>query len=307
MAPQHPEPTPSVDGPDDVLRAAIDHALDALLSALVLEPAGDDRFRVVADLGRFDQIFGGQVLAQAVVAASATVTDKALHSLHAYFVEAGRPGEPLEVEVDRVRDGRSFSTRRVAIHQGERELLTAIASFHANPDSPEVSDPAPVAPPPHELPLLQTWAANPVPERAELAQNWIDRPPPLEMRLPEPPTFIDGHDADGPRSHWMRLPRPVGDDPVLHAALLAYASDFFLLDMAFRSQPGGLTPLQLAGVSLDHSIWLHRPVRFDEWHLYTQETMAVSGHRGLVRGSIHDTDGHLVASVVQETLVRPSR
>jgi acyl-CoA thioesterase-2 len=298
---------PSTAGPDDELAAAIDHALDALLAALQLEPVGEDRFRVAPDLGRFAQVFGGQVLAQAIVAASATVEGKDPHSLHAYFVEAGVTGEPLEVEVDRVRDGRSFATRRVSVHQGDRELLTAIASFHANPEGLELATPAPSAPAPDELPLLQAWAADPVPERAELGRGWIDRPPPIEMRMTEGPSFLGRPHGMGPRAHWMRLPRPVGDDPVLHAALLAYASDFFLLDMAFRARPSDVDPLELTGISLDHSIWFHRPVHFDRWHLYTHEAVAVSGHRGLVRGSIHDEAGHLVASAVQETLVRPAR
>jgi acyl-CoA thioesterase-2 len=103
----------------------------------------------------------------------------------------------------------------------------------------------------------------------------------------------------------MRLPRAVGDDPVLHAALLAYASDYLLLDMAFRSHPEGGASTQFTGFSLDHALWFHRPVRFDRWHLHTQETLAISGHRGLVRGAVHDTDGHLVATAVQEVLIRP--
>lgn len=103
----------------------------------------------------------------------------------------------------------------------------------------------------------------------------------------------------------MRLPRPVGEDPTLHAALLTYASDYFLLDMAFRSGPEPYDGASVVGYSLDHSLWLHRPVRFDQWHLHTQELVALTGHRGLVRGSIHDADGHLVATVAQEVLVRP--
>ena len=105
----------------------------------------------------------------------------------------------------------------------------------------------------------------------------------------------------------MRLPRDVGDDPLLHTALLAYASDYLLLDMAFRSYPKQVPNAPFTGFSLDHSLWLHHPVRFDRWHLHTQETLAISGHRGLIRGAIHDADGHLVASVMQEVLVRPLR
>jgi acyl-CoA thioesterase-2 len=287
------------------LEGAILDSLDGLLQALALEPLGDDRFRVAAEPGRFDRVFGGQTVAQALLAASATVTGKEPHSLHAYFVEAGTPGQPLDLMVDRVRDGRSVSTRRVAALQGERPLLTLMASFHVNPTAPERADPPPAVPGPGELPLLQDWVRDVPPELVPSSRSWVEQPPPLELRIGEAPNFLGGQPADGSRSHWMRLPRGVGDDPLLHTVLLAYASDYLLLDMVFRSHPQRYTPAGFTGFSLDHAVWLHRPVRFDRWHLHTQQTLALSGHRGLVRGTIHDADGHLVASVVQEVLVRP--
>jgi len=297
----------STDGPDAALGQALLESLDGLLAALALEPLGHDRYRMVGEPGRFDRVFGGQLLAQALVAAGATVPGKAPHSMHAYFVATGSPGEALEVVVDRVRDGRSFATRRVSVLQGDRELLTATASFHDNPPGAELGSLPPEGPPPTELPLLQTWAAAAPTEFLPGTMRWVEMPPPLEMRLAEPPTFFGGPVGEGNRSHWLRLPRDVGEDPVLNAALLAYASDYFLLDMAFRSHPDGPAPGSLGGVSLDHSIWFHRPVRFGGWHVYTQESLALSGHRGLVKGTIHEADGHLVATVVQETLVRPTR
>jgi acyl-CoA thioesterase-2 len=124
------------------------------------------------------------------------------------------------------------------------------------------------------------------------------------MRLSESPSFLSGATASSARSHWMRLPRPVGDDHALNAALLAYASDFFLMDMIFRMHPETLGPDRAHGLSLDHAIWFHRPVRFDTWHLYTQEAVALVGDRGLARGAIHDGDGRGVATVVQEVLLR---
>jgi acyl-CoA thioesterase II len=287
------------------LEGAILDSLDGLLQALALEPLGGDRFRVAAEPGRFDRVFGGQTVAQALLAASATVTGKEPHSLHAYFVEAGTPGQPLDLMVDRVRDGRSVSTRRVAAMQGERPLLTLMASFHVNPTAPERADPPPAVPGPGELPLLQDWVRDVPPELVPSSRSWVEQPPPLELRIGEAPHFLGGQPADGSRSHWMRLPRGVGGDPLLHTALLAYASDYLLLDMVFRSHPQRYTPTGFTGFSLDHAVWLHRPVRFDRWHLHTQQTLALSGHRGLVRGTIHDADGHLVASVVQEVLVRP--
>jgi acyl-CoA thioesterase-2 len=290
---------------DASLERAILVSLDGMLRALELEPLGDDRFRVVNEPGRFDRIFGGQTVAQALVAASATVTDKDPQSLHAYFVEAGTTDQPLDVVVDRVRDGRSMSMRRVTVLQGERPLLIVIASFHANPTGPELADPPPAVPRPDQLPLLQHWVHEAPLDVRPHALTWVEHPPPLDLRIGEAPTFLGGLRTGGARSHWMRLPRDVGDDPVLHAALLAYASDYLLLDMAFRSYPEHDGHTTFTGFSLDHTLWFHRPVRFDHWHLHTQQTLALYGDRGLIRGTIHDADGHLVASVMQEVLVRP--
>ena len=292
---------------DATLERGILDALDVLLRALELDALGDDRFRVEGEPDRFTRVFGGQTVAQALIAASSTVVDKEPHSLHAYFVEAGVPEQPLDLAVDRVRDGRSISTRRVTISQGARALLVAMASFHTNPPSPEIADPPPAVPSPEQVPRLQDWVPRVPPELRLESRTWVDQPPPVELRIGEPPAFLGGSAAQAIRSHWMRLPRDVGDDPRLHAALLAYASDYLLLDMVFRSQPEPFTPKASTGISLDHTIWLHRPVRFDRWHLHTQETIAIAGDRGLVRGAIHDTDGHLVATAMQEGLVRPAR
>jgi len=292
---------------DTLLESAILEALEGLLSALQLEPLADGRFRAPCEPARFDRVFGGQILAQALVAAAATVTGKEPHSVHAAFVEAGMPGEDVELVVDRVRDGRSMSTRQVTVVQQERPLLAAIVSFHKNPPEPEVAAPIPGGPRPEQLPLLQHWAHAMPDEQREHGRAWIERPPPVEIRVGEPPTFLGGPSGNGTRGHWMRLPRDVGDDPLLHAALLTYASDYLLLDMAFRSHPEVSGPGAFTGLSLDHALWSHRPTRFDQWHLHTQETVAIVGHRGLVKGAIHDVDGHLVATVMQEVLVRPSK
>ncbi len=289
------------------LDEAISVSLDGLLHALELEPVGGDRFRVPAEPARFDRIFGGQAIAQALVAATATVAGKLPNSLHAYFVEAGTAGEPLEIGVDRVRDGRSIATRRVTVSQGDRTLLTLIASFHDGPANPEFADPAPEAPAPLDLPLLQDWFRDLPPALAPHGRMWVDQPPPLDMRIGEAPNFAGGPTLQGPRSHWMRLPREVGDDAGLHSALLAYASDYLLLDMMLRSHPERSELTSFSGFSLDHAVWFHRPVRFDRWHLHTQQTQAIAGHRGLVRGLIHDEDGQLVASCMQEVLIRPRR
>ena len=292
------------DRDDEDLQRAILGALDGLLRSLQPEPLQADRFRVHSEANRFGRVFGGQMIAQAMRAAAVTVHDKPPHSLHAYFVKSGYPDEPLDISVERVRDGRSMAARHVTVAQAGEPLLIAMVSFHDNPTGPEFAEPAPQGPNPEELPRLQDWVESTPPELNDRARTWISRPPPLDIRIAEPTYFFGGSRAGGPRSHWMRLPRTIEDDPVLHSVLLAYSSDYLLLDMALRSHPEPVSVESSTAFSLDHSLWLHRPVRFDQWHCHTAELVAVSGHRGLVRGAIHDIDGHLVASTAQEVLVR---
>jgi acyl-CoA thioesterase II len=288
------------------LELTIQRALDSLLRSLQPEALGNDRFRAHSEANRFGRVFGGQMLAQAMQAAAGTVDDKPPHSMHAYFVKSGDPDQPLDITVERVRDGRSMAARRVTVAQGDT-LLIAMVSFHDNPTEPAFAERASHGPHPEQLPRLQDWVESAPPALIERARTWISRPPPLDIRIAEPTSFFGGARATGPRSHWMRLPRSVGDDPVLHSVLLTYSSDYLLLDMALRSHPEPVNVEQSTAFSLDHSMWLHRPVRFEQWHSHTAEVLAISGHRGLVRGVIHDIDGHLVASTSQEVLIRANR
>ncbi len=290
---------------DATLRQATLAALDGVLEAFALKPTSADTFEMVNEPSRFGRVFGGQLIAQGLLAAAATVDGKPPHSVHAYFVEGGASDKPLIATVERVRDGRSMASRRVSITQDGRSLLMLIGSFHASPVEPQLADPPPRIPDPEALPTLQDWVRRSPPEiRPGAEGNWIVNPPPLQIHMPEALRFLGGAAATGTRSHWMRLPRGIGDDPLLHTALLAYASDFFLLDMAFRGHPSGLPASAFTSTSLDHALWFHRPARLDEWLLHTQETVAISGDRGLVRGALHDAQGRLVASVMQEVLVR---
>jgi acyl-CoA thioesterase-2 len=298
--------SPSFDA-DGPLAESILRALDALLGAFGLEPLDDDRFRATNELGRFGRVFGGQTVAQALLAASATVDGKDPHSIHAYFVETGDLAEPLDLHVERVRDGRSVATRRVTVGQCGRTLLTAMVSFETNRAVPTFPRADPVTSSPEDLPLLQEWFRELPDGREAQAGNWIEQPPPFEMRIGEAPSFASGLPGDGPRTHWLRLPRLIGPDPLLHAATLAYGSDYLLLDMTLRAHPERGSSAFLSGFSVDHSLWLHAPVDLHEWHRYTQEAVAISGDRGLVRGAIHHADGHLVATVMQEVIVRASR
>jgi len=282
------------------LGRAINASLDDLLAVLDLRPRGEDAFTVeAARAGPTDRVFGGQLLAQAVTGASATVTGKDIHSLHATFLRAGTPGAPLTIQVARLRDGRSIATREVTVLEGGESLLVAIASFATLGAGPDVTWPAPPVAPPDETPLLQALVGE-----GGNARRWVEQPPAVQLRMPEAPSFMRTVSSDKPRSHWMRLPRSVGADHARNAALLAYASDFFLMDMLFRLHPQDLGPGQTNGFSLDHAVWFHRPVRFDTWHLHTQEAVALVGDRGLARGAIHDAEGRCVASVAQEVLLR---
>jgi acyl-CoA thioesterase II len=307
MSPDEPPRNADLTGPlrGTPLEKSVLDSLDALERALRLEPLSDNRFRATNEKDRFGRIFGGQLLGQAMYAASMTVGDHCPHSLHGYFVQTGDCAAPVDIVVDAVRDGRSMATRRVSVAQGQRILLTALASFHTNPDEPELDQPPLDVPPPEQWPLLQHWVQYAPSGTRINTQTWIDVPPAVEIRIPEPTNFLGGAQASGPRSHWMRVPRGVGDNRALHSALLAYASDYLMLDMAFRNHPGIADFASVAAVSLDHAIWLHRRVQIDQWHLYTQETVALGGHRALIRGTISDVAGRTVATTAQEVLIRP--
>ena len=162
-------------------------------------------------------------------------------------------------------------------------------------------------PGPDELPRLQDWVRDLPPELRRHSVNWVEQPPPLDLRIGEAPTFLGGAPTDGTRSHWMRLPRAGRRRPGAAHGAARVRQRLPAARHGVPLVPGGRYATQFAGFSLDHALWFHRPVRFDRWHLHTQETLAISGHRGLVRGAIHDTDGHLVATAIQEVLVRPTR
>ncbi len=287
-------------------------SLDGLLRALDLERVDRDVFVAVNEPPRFPRIFGGQLAAQAMQAATVTVdqTEGAQpHSIHATYVRSGHLEEPVTYRVDRVRDGRTTATRQVTASQSGRTVLVATVSFHVNGDRPEQIGPGPLTPRPgtpgpDELPTLADWArAAPPPLRERADRMWVELAPPLDVRIGEAFTFLGGAQASGARSHWIRLPRHVGDDPTLHSVLLTYASDYFLLDMATRTHPVRLAEGAPNASTLDHSVWLHRPVHFDRWHLYTQDIVAFVGARGLVAGAIHDTEGSLVATAMQQVLI----
>lgn len=251
------------------------------------------------------RVFGGQVLAQALVAARRTVEeDRVAHSLHGYFILAGDLSTPIVYFVDRLRDGRSFTTRRVTAIQHGEAIFNMSASFQRVEEGVEHQAEMPDVPPPEELaPELDLIreAADRIPEplRPILTQ---DRP--IDFRPVDPYDSFRPDRREPTRHIWFRAIGEVPDDPLCHQAILAYASDYGLLATAL--QPHGLSIHQpdLQVASLDHAIWFHRPFRVDDWLLHTMDSPAASGARGFVRASIFTRDGVLVASVAQEGLMR---
>jgi acyl-CoA thioesterase II len=267
-------------------------SIDALLALLDLEVLDVDLYRGRSPATAHQRVFGGQVAAQALVAAGRTVgRERPVHSLHAYFLRPGDPSTPIIYRVDRSRDGRSFTTRRVVATQRGEQIFVMSASFQVVETGLEHQDPMPDVPDPESLPTVQ--------ERIETAgERWRDRWAEFEsidLRHVE--------DEDRFRNRvWLRAVGPLPDDPMVHVCVLAYASDLTLLLSALRPHDVRVEELQLA--SLDHALWFHRPFRADEWLLYDQSTPSAARARGFAAGRIFSADGRLVAFAVQEGLIR---
>ena len=269
-------------------------AVDDLLELLDLEQIERNLFRGQSPDEKRQRVFGGQVAGQALVAATRTVGTGLVHSLHAYFLRPGDPTIPIVYEVERIRDGRSFTTRRVVAIQHGEAIFHLSASFHVSEQGLEHQhDPPADLPAPETLP---TFLDRNLEHKDQLGE-WYTRPRPIDTRVvPSAPGDLD-------HFIWMRADGSLPDDFVVHQCVLTYASDMTLLDNVI--QPHGLTFLDGAVMmaSLDHAMWFHRPFRADEWFLYAQDTPAAAGARGLARGQIYQ-NGQLVVAVVQEGLVR---
>ena len=276
-------------------------ALDGLLELLDLEPIEVNIFRGNSPDEERQRVFGGQVAGQALVAAGRTVdADRRVHSLHAYFLRPGDPHIPILYDVDRIRDGKSFTTRRVVAIQDGQAIFHLSASFHVDEDGFDHHDPMPSVPGPDELPTFQ----DRVKAMGDDVPEWFLRPRPIDTRNVQEPWRTEGREAGDPRQQvWMRADGTLPDDPMLHACVVAYASDMTLLDsILLPHREVQWDRLMMA--SLDHAMWFHRPFRADEWFLYDQASPSAAGARGLARGSIFRQDGTLAISVMQEGLVR---
>jgi len=281
-------------------------AVEALVELLDLEKIDENIYRGQNEKNRPGRLFGGQVAAQSLVAAGRTVDGPPPHSLHGYFLRAGDPAVPVVYTVDRIRDGRSFTTRRVVAQQHGKAIFNMAVSFHAAEESYVHQFEMPEAPDPETMPSWSEHMQKAVGRMPEDFRKWAStHKRPIETRYQNAPTFIGGEPHDGPSLVWMRARAPLADDPFLHQCILTYASDFSLVDSIVQphGRGGELGPLMTA--SLDHAVWFHRAARIDEWLFYYQDSPAAFGARGLARGSIYTRDGVLAASVAQEALMRP--
>lgn len=276
--------------------------MDELTSTLTLEPIEVNLFRGVSPPEERQRIFGGQVVAQALMAAYKTVNGSICHSLQSYFIRPGDTAVPVLYQVERSRDGRSFMTRRViAIQKGE-QIFNMACSFQAPEEGYDHQDEMPKTTLPVDLPDDVERVGEELKDVPEAHKRWL-RKRPIEMRPVDPVSLLKPTPKQAEQYVWLRARENVGDDVALNQALLAYASDFSLLGTAMR--PHGVS--WMSGVqtaSLDHILWFHRPTNFSRWHLYAQDSPSASGARGFNRGAIYREDGVLVASAAQEGLIR---
>lgn len=272
-----------------------------LVRLLDLSAVGADAFVGLSPETRLQRVFGGQVAAQSLIAAARTVdADRPVHSLHAYFLRPGVPAQEIRYTVERVREGRAFSTRRVTASQGERVIFVMSANFQQLEFGYDHQDPMPEVADPETLPTMLQRAESEPAWWGGLGEGWSA----LEVRAAvDPPP---GYAGTSHRTHsqvWFRTAGPLPEDSVLHAAVMAYASDLTLLGTSLF--PHGVTPRDVQMASLDHAMWFHAPVRADHWLLYDQISPWAGGSRGLSAGRVFDQQGRLVATVMQEGLIRP--
>jgi acyl-CoA thioesterase II len=284
----------------------VSKALDEVIDLLDLEQIEVNIFRGESPEGeRRQRVFGGQVAGQALVAAGRTVpADRPVHSLHAYFIRPGDPTVPLVYVVEPVRDGRSFTTRRVTAIQHGKTIFTLSASFHRSEPGFEHADAMPEVPGPDEV--------EPTADRLRRlygsAADEYTWPNPIDIRHVGPLTAEASRDPSLITSRnvvWLRADGELPDDPLLHVCLMTYASDMTLLDTVLLAHGTSWGDGLITGASLDHAMWFHRPFRADRWLLYVQDSPVASGARGLARGEVFTREGELVVSVVQEGLLRP--
>jgi acyl-CoA thioesterase-2 len=275
----------------------------ALLELLDLETIDRDLFRGAKDPMAEGRVFGGQVVAQALMAATRTVDPgRQAHSLHAYFVRPGDDAHPIIYHVDRDRDGGSFSNRRVVAQQNGETILNMIASFHIDEDGFHHAADMPAVVPPEDLPT-EAEMANSMPDLPERFRSWLTRPRSIEIRRESLDAFI-GKKMPPQQNMWFRLVGEAPEEGEINRAVLSYASDFALLGTAMLPHGIHWSDGNLRSASIDHAVWFHATPKIGDWHLYTMESPWSGGARGYCRGRIYSQDGRLIASTAQEGLMR---
>jgi acyl-CoA thioesterase II len=281
-------------------------AVEQLLSTLDLERLEHNLFRGRSPQNGWQRVFGGQVVGQALVAADRTVDeqDRLPHSLHAYFLLPGDPKVPIIYEVDRIRDGGSFTTRRVVAIQHGQAIFSMGVSFHKPEPGMDHQIQMPDVPAPEELPSEEELRERLLPNLPEVIRSYWVRDRPIQLRPVDLSRYFSSEKGDPKQYIWIKSNGALPDDFRLHQCVLAYASDFSLLDTALIAHGRVMFDPGLMLASLDHAVWFHRPFRADEWLLYAQDSPSAQAARGFCRGSIFSREGKLVASVAQEGLIR---
>ncbi|HKH95600.1 MAG TPA: acyl-CoA thioesterase II [Beijerinckiaceae bacterium] len=281
-------------------------AIEELLGILDLEYLEQNLFRGRSPQVGWQRVFGGQVIGQALVAACRTVDVAARqpHSLHAYFLLPGDPKVPIIYEVDRIRDGRSFTTRRVKAIQHGQAIFSMSASFHVAETGLAHAFPMERVPMPEDLPDERDIRANVMPLMPDPVRRYFESDRPIELKPVEYGRYLSREPMPPRFNAWIRATGRLPDDPAIHQCVLAYASDMTLLDSSLIAHGRTVFERSIQAASLDHALWFHRPFRADEWLLYAQDSPSASGALGFSRGLIYTRDGTLVASVAQEGLIR---
>jgi acyl-CoA thioesterase II len=285
-------------------------AVQELVDILDLERLEVNLFRGNSPQSRWQRVFGGQVIGQALVAACRTVDDvttRPPHSLHAYFLLGGDPKVPIIYEVDRIRDGKSFTTRNVKAIQHGNAIFSMSVSFHVAEPGLTHQFKMPDVPKPDALPGEAELKERIYPHLPEPARRYYERERPIEFKPVEFSRYLGEKSDTGRFDVWIRTTGKLPDEPAIHQCVLAYASDMMLLDAALIPHGRSVFSEDIMAASLDHALWFHRPFRADEWLLYAQDSPNLADSRGFSRGLIFAEDGTLVASVAQEGLLRQRR
>ena len=286
-------------------------AVEVLLDSLDLEYIEKNIYRGESPQVGWQRVFGGQVIGQALAAAQRTVKpeegepQRVVHSLHGYFMRPGDPSVPIVYEVDRIRNGKSFTTRRVVAIQHGKAIFSMSASFQILEEGLEHFIQMPEVPSPDDLPSEKQLAEQFIDHAPENIRNYWKRERPIELRPINLDHYLSNKKLKPQQNIWFRATGEIPDDPAVQQAVLAYASDMTLLDTSLFAHGKAVFDPSLQVASLDHAMWFHRPMKMQDWHLYSQDSPNTSGARGFTRGSIYSADGQLIASVAQEGLIRP--